>query len=135
MICPVNQQTNRTTALTPLLRPPSPICTAHVCTYIKCDARCKDTSLLPYNATNSLSKIKTFVAELTLDPKNTSANRRKYYSAADDRVSARKIGCLWMMIIVLVVGSIVSLDVTTLLRELRKGRSGHAPEVPSQRMP
>lgn len=56
------------------------------------------------------------VANLTIDVKNTSANRRKYKSAEDPRPSARNIGGFGAVILGLVFGGLVLSDVPTFVR-------------------
>ncbi|XP_069119293.1 uncharacterized protein [Argopecten irradians] len=64
-------------------------------------------------------KINELIETLSISKKNTSANRRKYISVADNRPSARGIGYIGAAILVVSLGSIILLDLSTFLRHVK----------------
>ncbi|XP_033757661.1 uncharacterized protein LOC117340021 [Pecten maximus] len=64
-------------------------------------------------------KIQELIETLSISKKNTSANRRKYISVADNRPSARGIGYVGAAILVASLGSIILLDLSTFFRHAK----------------
>ncbi|OWF38343.1 uncharacterized protein LOC110466380 [Mizuhopecten yessoensis] len=64
-------------------------------------------------------KLQELIDTLSISKKNTSANRRKYISVADNRPSARGIGYVGAAILVTALGSIVLLDISTFFRNVK----------------
>ncbi|XP_060076571.1 sperm receptor for egg jelly-like [Ylistrum balloti] len=64
-------------------------------------------------------KIQELIDTLSIPKKNTSANRRKYISVADNRPSARGIGYVGAAILMAALGSIILLDLSTFFRHVK----------------
>ena len=65
-------------------------------------------------------KVEKIIAELTVDVKNTTANKRKYISATDRRPSSAGIGAVAGAIIFSVFGVIVLIDLSRIFHEIHQ---------------
>lgn len=72
------------------------------------------------DTTHLQDKIDKLVLELTIPKKDTSQNRRKLTSASDNRTSARSIGYVGAIVLILVGGFIIGIDALNLCTS-RKG--------------
>ncbi|XP_062603939.1 uncharacterized protein LOC134265733 [Saccostrea cucullata] len=69
-------------------------------------------------------KIDAIQTNLTIDSKNTTKHKRTLISAPDDRISARNVGLVGVVVIFLVVFVIVSFDFINIFQIFRNKRPG-----------
>ena len=63
------------------------------------------------------AKIEQMQTELTVNRKETSSYKRKLTSAPDDRVSAKSIGYVGVVILTVVTGLLVCIDLPTIMKD------------------
>lgn len=84
--------------------------------YCSCTLTLSSSSITNAELQAKIEQIKT---ELTVDKKKTSSYKRKLTSAPDNRVSARSIGYVGVIILSIVVGLLVCIDISTLAKDTK----------------
>ncbi|XP_033759023.1 uncharacterized protein LOC117341275 [Pecten maximus] len=89
-----------------------------------CENNCRANATTPKTKEALEEQIKTLKRELTIDKKQTSANKRKLISAPDDRTSSKYIGVVGVIMLCFPVVVIVTMDISRLASWLHSNKIG-----------